>query len=119
LEADFQRFYGLDLVEAAHGPAQVGVRRLVALISNLPPESALARVYGTRSTWTNTDEMLAALLNVTVLHRFEWLRSLGVEVDEPTLVESPWAAPPEPPVLNTGSDLAAFLGAPITYAAGS
>jgi hypothetical protein len=109
----------MDLAEAAFGSRHIGARRLLALVVNLPRDSALHRARDPKTSWTQTDELLATLLNTVTLHRYEWLRSHGVDVDPPVLVESPWAPPPEPPVLSTGTELAAFLAAPITYAAGS
>lgn len=104
-----------------YGPDHLGVRRLSALVTNLPAESAFARSRdgAAKAGWTHTDEMLATLVNAAVFHRYEWLLSRGVEVDPPEPVVSPWAPPPAPPALNTGTDLAEFLAAPITYAAGS
>jgi hypothetical protein len=54
LEGDFQRYFGLNLVECAHGPHAIGLRRLKALIEALPPESATARHRGW--WWTEGDE---------------------------------------------------------------
>jgi hypothetical protein len=45
-----QRFYGLDLNEALFGDQPLSARRLVALVRNLPPESALHRRPGAEST---------------------------------------------------------------------
>jgi hypothetical protein len=63
LEADFQRFYGLDLGAACYGPRHLGARRLRALIAHLPPESAMARVMGW--WWTDQHEMAAQLIELT------------------------------------------------------
>jgi len=63
IEADFQRFYGLDLGEACWGDNHVGVRRLMALIRGLPPESTLSRVTG--DWWTEGHELTASLVELT------------------------------------------------------
>lgn len=62
IDADFQRFYGLDLGEACWGPDHIGVRRLYVLITRLPQESALARVLGW--PWPDQTELTAALVEL-------------------------------------------------------
>lgn len=57
LEADFQRYYTMNLARCCWGPDQVGVRRLLSLIMHLPPDSALARSSG--KVWSNQDEAAA------------------------------------------------------------
>ncbi len=60
LEADLQRFYGLELVPALFGPRRLSPRRLVALVRNLPRSSAVARYeIGERRDWGYTEELLA------------------------------------------------------------
>jgi hypothetical protein len=48
VEADFRRFYRLDLREACWGPEALGVRHLHSLVRNLPADSALAYAVGRR-----------------------------------------------------------------------
>lgn len=43
LEADFERHYRADLRRLCWGPNPTGVRRLLALIDGLPPDSAVHR----------------------------------------------------------------------------
>jgi hypothetical protein len=43
VEADLQRFYGINTAQACWGVDEVGARRLLVLIRGLPYESALAR----------------------------------------------------------------------------
>lgn len=64
IDADFVRFYRLDLESACFGPSHAGLRRLKALIGALPPESALARAMGW--SWSDEREMTATL--VELLH---------------------------------------------------
>lgn len=109
----------MDLREAVFGPRQVGVRRLLSLVQNLPRDSQLAQVtLGVRAHWSQTDELMARMVNETAMHRYLWMRSKGIEVEPPDLVESPWAPEPEAPVMDSGTSLASFLGAPITYQGG-
>jgi hypothetical protein len=64
IEADFARFYGLDLAACCFGPDQVGVRRLYALVSCLPPSSSLAR----RLEWSWDEERELAAVLVELSH---------------------------------------------------
>lgn len=66
LEADFARYYGVDLRAACWGDHPVGMRRLRALIRGLPLDSALGRsVAPHRLEWSTTEELLATLIEVT------------------------------------------------------
>lgn len=62
LDADFQRFYALDLGAACFGPDHAGLRRIYALITGLPQDSALARSMGW--AWTEDSEMTATLVEL-------------------------------------------------------
>lgn len=62
MEADFQRYYGLDLRACLWGETPMGVRRLCALIDHLPLDSALARDQARDtlgSGWNMDTELLA------------------------------------------------------------
>lgn len=71
LEADFQRYYNLDLRRALWGEAAIGARRLINLIEWLPPESALARscdpLYA-GTGWDNKTELLATIAELVDQH---------------------------------------------------
>lgn len=56
VEADFQRYYRLDL---RHEVQVTGVRRLAALVRGLPPDSALRR---DGAAWTQADELAAVAI---------------------------------------------------------
>lgn len=59
IEADFQRFYGLDLAALLWGPEPVTYRRLAALVRWIPPESSLGLSTGShRPGWGATEELL-------------------------------------------------------------
>jgi hypothetical protein len=64
IDADFARYYGMDLAAACFGPDHIGVRRLKGLIGSLPHTSALARAMGW--AWSDEAEMTAVL--VELLH---------------------------------------------------
>jgi hypothetical protein len=63
IESDFARFYGLDLARCCFGPDQVGMRRLYALISTLPPSSTLAQRL--HWSWDDERELTATLVELT------------------------------------------------------
>lgn len=44
IEADFQRFYGLDLTECVFGEEPLALRRIQVLVSHLPKESMLVQL---------------------------------------------------------------------------
>lgn len=64
VEADFQRFYALDLREQVADP-RVGVRRLHALVDSLPPEASCWRTDDGGPAWTRADELAAVSLELT------------------------------------------------------
>lgn len=64
IESDFARFYGLDLARCCFGRDEVGIRRLHALISTLPPSSTLAH----RLNWAWDDERELAATLVELSH---------------------------------------------------
>ena len=59
VEADLQRFYGIPLAHIFTG--QVSFRRLYALLTNLPPDSALAR--SVNGLWGLPEHLLACLVD--------------------------------------------------------
>jgi hypothetical protein len=62
LEADFARYYQLNLTEALFG-RQVDLRRLYSLIAHLPPDSATVRAE--TGPWVQTEPLLYALTDLT------------------------------------------------------
>lgn len=66
LLADFRRFYGLDLVGALYGDEPVAPRLLLALVEELPDDSALAaavRGGPEHRGWTVTAHLLASVID--------------------------------------------------------
>jgi hypothetical protein len=61
LEADFQRFYQLDLRRCLWGAEAVGLRRLRSLIAGLPTESATKFKPPDPKAWTRDQQLLALL----------------------------------------------------------
>lgn len=68
VEADFARFYGLDLPGLLWGPEPVTYRRLAVLVRGIPAESALGvSAGGYRPGWGATEELLALLAELVDL----------------------------------------------------
>ena len=61
VEADFQRFYSIDLRGACYGASPLGSRRLMTLLRGLPPDSNLNRVLYPDAEWGYNEELLALL----------------------------------------------------------
>ncbi len=59
LEADLQRWYGLDLLDFYRG--RLSLRRLCVLVGHLPPEAALWRIRDPRGGWNRTDSLLLGI----------------------------------------------------------
>lgn len=80
LDFDFRNKLGLDLEECCFGRDHIGVRRLKAYISQMPPDSAIAREMGW--SWDELREMTATLVELAVNERrqkksdpiFKWPR---------------------------------------------
>jgi len=118
IEADFQRFYGLDLAQACWGSQAVGVRRLHNLIQRLPDASELGRALaGPAADWDDRTELLAVigdrlgdalfllqgLGGVKQPQRFPPLPRPPVETGEPEMVE--------PPRMSTAAEIREFFHA--------
>jgi hypothetical protein len=68
VEADFQRFYGIDLGELWTG--ELGPRRAARLASQLPPGSAIYRPEGLDSqVYSLEAQLLRALINMRIEHK--------------------------------------------------
>lgn len=66
LLADFRRYYQLDLADVLFGPAPVAPRLLLALVEELPDDSALAaavRGGPEHRGWTVTAHLLASVID--------------------------------------------------------
>ena len=105
LESDWLRFYSRDLREDLWGTTPVGVRRIAALVKNLPAESSTVRELN--KDW-NADRELSAV-TVELLHSI--LRTYvsanskaGTRLPEPLHIPRPWDTPKGRP--NTGTTLA-------------
>lgn len=62
VEADLQRFYGVDLLDLYRG--KLSIRKLAALVSGLPRGSALhIAMSGEEALWGTSDYLLAATVD--------------------------------------------------------
>lgn len=67
VEADFSRYYTMDLRDVCWGSGRIGVRRISALVGSLPRDSATVRAldpYGSGAGWSNSEELLASIIEV-------------------------------------------------------
>jgi hypothetical protein len=64
LEADFQRYYGLNLTDALFGPEPISSRRLFNLVVALPPGSATHRDADSSMAWTAGEHLLANIVDL-------------------------------------------------------
>ena len=65
--------YGLDLRESLWGSKPLGARRLLALVSGLPKDSALSRAAG--GDWTQEDELLATIVDLVGMSNHMFLQA--------------------------------------------
>lgn len=106
LDADFRRFYNLDLEECCFGPREFGVRRLKAYIGNLPPDSSIARLMGW--SWDEMREMTATLIELEVNSRRQKKSDPIFKYPRPSDLLR--AAQEKPPPLTREGMRAALLG---------
>jgi hypothetical protein len=111
LEADFQRFYGLDLRMELWGPKPIGARRLASLIRGLPPDSALHRALDPDGwAWGNVEELMAVL--VEMFHSANTPKGT-----KPLKIRRPGASPERsgPRRQSTPAEIARVLGSNVVY----
>jgi len=105
IEADFQRYYGLDFLEFYRPGRNLGWRKLLVLVDKLPPESAVntairmqvsedemvrAKPDPARAPWS-TVEMLLALL-IDEMRNLSWMYATaktGKALPRPEPVQRP------------------------------
>lgn len=73
LEADFQRYYGLDLLDIYRGT--LSPRKVAALAANLPAGAATWQEMGVDAAWTAEEHMLALIADT--LQAANWQRGGG------------------------------------------
>jgi len=122
LEADFARYYHLDLTQACWGEEAVGVRRLHTLIQHLPRTPATVRaLLGDLADWGTTEELLAATVDrlgevTSLLHHAHFkpphpdVQPVPRPGDDGRPAELELAAPPQ---MSSRDEIRAFFGGAI------
>lgn len=114
IEADFQRFYALNLPDALWGRRRMSARRLASLVRMIPSDSATARA---SSGWSNLEELLA--LNAELSHATWRLLAIvhskeGAKIPDPLQIPRPGRADePAGPSKSSASEVTAFFGAEV------
>lgn len=121
VEADFARFYGLDLPGLLWGPEPVTYRRLSVLVRGIPAESALGvSTGGYRPGWGATEELLALLAELVDAGNRTFFRvhsKRGAQQPKPLEITRP-PDPNEAPKERrpaTSEDLRAIFGGAVRY----
>lgn len=121
VEADFARFYGLDLSAILWGPEPVTYRRLAVLVRGIPWESALGFSTGNyRPGWGPTEELLAVLAELVDAGNRLFFRvhaKRGASQPKPIEITRP-PDPNEVPKQRrpaTSEDLRAIFGGAVRY----
>lgn len=94
VEADLQRFYGVDLRWLLDGSRRLSWRRLSVLLRHLPRDAATTQqMLGEVARWGTVEHLLAALLDAA--HTGNWLavRVAGGKAPKPTPVRRPGDVP--------------------------
>lgn len=121
VEADFARFYGVDLPAALWGPEPVTYRRLAVLVRGIPAESALGfATGGYRPGWGATEELLAVLAELVDLGNRTFFRvnsKRGAQQPRPIEIPRPPDPNEEPKKRRpaTSEDLKALFGGAAVY----
>lgn len=117
LEADFCRYYSIDLPRSiwSDDPPLSG-RKLAVLIAGLPADSKFVRDLSPPHRWGNTEELLAALVEHTSATNallFNINRPKGASLQKPIHVPRPWEA--KKPTMATSKDIKRFFGGAVQY----
>lgn len=121
VEADFARFYGLDLPALLWGPEPVTYRRLAVLVRGIPAESALGFSTGTyRPGWGPTEELLAIVAEVVDYGNrlyFKAHSKRGAQQPKPLAITRPPDpnAPPKKRRKATSEELKELFGGAARY----
>lgn len=81
LEADFQRFYQIDLADLYRG--KLGARKAAVLAVHLPPESAVMRAEGGDGALTITEHQLRGLQYTLEMQMYQAAGGKGKKPQEP------------------------------------
>lgn len=120
LEADFARFYSIDLPTAMWGSAPITVRRFRNLVVALPRESATVRALVPHPDWGMREELLAGIAEL-VDQGNRWFysahKSSSAADPEPVRIRRPWD-PAAVPARSSTDDMLRFFGRAARFAPG-
>lgn len=85
IEADFHRFYQLDLLDLYRGT--LSPRKVLVLIEHLPPGAALWNETGGDSAWTLETHLLANVLDAVNVSN--WIAAGGKQSSKPKPIARP------------------------------
>jgi hypothetical protein len=118
LEADLLEFFGVDLLDLWRG--QLSLRRIGVLIDSLMRKtgrSVLLMAMDERSSWSESDYLLARVSDALELSNFLFIKAnAGEDADDletPTPIPRPGDPEPQPepaPVMASGQEVSAFFG---------
>lgn len=110
LEADFTRYYQIDLPAAMWGPTPLSARRVGSLVRGLPPDSALSRKLDAHPGWGNVEELLATIAELTDIGNRALIGvHTGQMPPETIAIRRPWATAAEKPAMATSQQMVAFF----------
>lgn len=110
LEADFTRYYQIDLPAAVWGPGPISARRFRSLVRGLPQDSALSRELNPEwSGWGNVEELLATTIEVVDLgNRILHAAYCKEPHPDPIEIRRPGRTP-ERPKMATSEEMVSFF----------
>jgi len=117
LEADLMEFFQVDLLDLWRG--QLSLRKIGVYIDSLmkkPGKSILLMAMDERSSWSESDYLLARVSDALELSNYLFIKANAEEAEDlelPTPITRPGAPEPEPEPESqfaSGSEVAAFFG---------
>lgn len=107
--------YALDLRDALWGENPIGVRRLNALVSSLPADSATVRALDPNGGWTQEHELLASIVDFIGMSNHLFLSANVSDKDrkllpKPSRFPRPWEAEEQESKLSPHDEVLGFFG---------
>lgn len=110
LEADFTRYYQIDLPAAVWGPDPISTRRFGVLVKGLPGDSALKQALSPHPGWGYVEELLvSALEQIDLGNRLMHSAHFKEPHPAPVRIRRPWDTEREAPKMATSAEMVAFF----------